>query len=473
MKFRRARRAVLLLLLLAGMLGITTVAWGQYASRTGNVIGTVGGACDSSTNTYGWPDVNGDILKCVSNVWTLVTQPATAAGSTGYVQFNSSGALDASSNLFWDNTLFWLGIGTTAPAGPLQIYGNTNGAEVAYIENPNGGSSASTEVRISDGTGYTTGLRLVKLGTSFPSSGAYVQDSALVLASNAVTGGLSLAASNSNGVIRFYTTGNDVAVERLRIDNAGKVGIGSTSPVVSLDLSQRTDALALPVGTQGQEPGSPMNGMIRYSTTAGDIEAYIAEAWTTLTTGGSTAAITLGTSVATPDPASSFSATTGLFSGASGQVSVTSTGNEIARFTGSGVSVGTTYVSTAAPANGLIVQGNVGIGSTSPAAALDVNGAIDIKANNGISYPSLDTTANGSTVIGAGAVGVGTQSAAYYNTAVGWHAMASTAGTSAATGNTAVGADTLAQNTPAPATPPSGNTRSMPTLPAPAIRPSA
>jgi hypothetical protein len=88
-KFSRARRAVLLLLLLVGMLGVTTVAWGQYASRTGNVIGTVGGACDSSTNTYGWPDANGDILKCVSNVWTLVTQPATAAGTTGYVQFNS------------------------------------------------------------------------------------------------------------------------------------------------------------------------------------------------------------------------------------------------------------------------------------------------------------------------------------------------------------------------------------------------
>jgi hypothetical protein len=252
-KFRRARRAVLLLLLLAGLLGVTTVARAQF--QTHGAAASAGGAC--TTGDFAFPDPSGYALKCIASLWTIVNQPAAAAGSTGYVQFDNSGALGASSNLFWDNTLF-------------------------------------------------------------------------------------------------------------------RLGIGSSAPVVSLDLSQRTDALALPVGTQGQEPASPMNGMIRYSTTANDIEAYIAGAWTTLTTGSSTAAITLGTSAATPDPASSFSATTGLFSGASGRVSVTSTGNEIARFTGTGVSIGTTYVSTAAPTNGLIVQGNVGIGTTSPAFRLEV-----------------------------------------------------------------------------------------------------
>jgi Chaperone of endosialidase len=161
--------------------------------------------------------------------------------------------------------------------------------------------------------------------------------------------------------------------------------------------------LALPVGTQGQEPASPMNGMIRYSTTANDVEAYIAGAWTTLTTGGSTAAITLGTSAATPDPASSYSATTGLFSGASGQVSVTSTGNEIARFTGTGVSIGTTYVSTTAPTNGLLVQGNVGIGTTSPLALLDVNASgssnLQVDTFNGTASLTLNNTNNGFPVV--------------------------------------------------------------------------
>jgi uncharacterized protein YaiE (UPF0345 family) len=200
----------------------------------------------------------------------------------------------------------------------------------------------------------------------------------------------------------------------------------------------------LPVGTQGQEPASPMNGMIRYSTTANDVEAYIAGAWTTLTTGGSTAAITLGTSAATPNPASSYSATTGLFSGASGQVSVTSTGSEIARFTGTGVSIGTTYVSTAAPTNGLLVRGNVGIGTTSPPRKLTIRATsgntqpfliatndynnsnvgslftVEFGASSGNTYTTLNGLSAGCTAwnnlilqYGGGNVGIGTTAPAY------------------------------------------------------------
>jgi hypothetical protein len=116
----RAHRAVILLFFI-GLLGVTTLAWGQFANQTGNVVGTVGGACNSSLNDYAWPDTNGNILKCVSSVWTLVTQPATAAGSTGYVQFNNAGALAGSANLFWDNTNNRLGIGTASPSLPLQV----------------------------------------------------------------------------------------------------------------------------------------------------------------------------------------------------------------------------------------------------------------------------------------------------------------------------------------------------------------
>src|SRR6266446_2403236 len=51
---------------------------------------------------------------------------------------------------------------------------------------------------------------------------------------------------------------------------------------------------------------------------------------------------TLGTTAGAPDPASSFSATTGLFSSTSGAVSITSAGTEMMRVNGTGVGINTT-----------------------------------------------------------------------------------------------------------------------------------
>jgi len=51
---------------------------------------------------------------------------------------------------------------------------------------------------------------------------------------------------------------------------------------------------------------------------------------------------TLGTSAGAPDPSSSFSATSGLFSPSSGNVAVSSTGTEMMRVDGTGVGIGTT-----------------------------------------------------------------------------------------------------------------------------------
>ena len=104
---------------------------------------------------------------------------------------------------------------------------------------------------------------------------------------------------------------------------SGNVGIGSTSPVASLDLSQKTDAVALPAGTIIQRPGSPVNGMIRYDSSGPPaIEAYVNGSWTSLLTSTGSISLTLGTSATTTNPQRSGEADTGLFSANSGQVSV-------------------------------------------------------------------------------------------------------------------------------------------------------
>ena len=69
--------------------------------------------------------------------------------------------------------------------------------------------------------------------------------------------------------------------QRLSVADTGNVGIGSTTPTVSLDLSQQTDAVALPSGVSSLRP-TGVNGMIRYNSTLPGVEAYVNGAWTTL-----------------------------------------------------------------------------------------------------------------------------------------------------------------------------------------------
>jgi hypothetical protein len=73
-------------------------------------------------------------------------------------------------------------------------------------------------------------------------------------------------------------------------------------------------------------------------------------------------------------------------------------GNTDATYAGSlftvqgGVAIGGGYFGNAAPSNGLLVQGNVGIGSSSPAATLDVNGYARLSLNS--SAPATCSTSN-------------------------------------------------------------------------------
>jgi len=117
------------------------------------------------------------------------------------------------------------------------------------------------------------------------------------------------------GAVGLFVNTN---TEALHITSTGNVGIGSTSPVSSLDLSQKTDALALPVGTTGQEPTSSVAGMLRYNSTTHALEAFYSSAWNTILAGGSTPAafsFTNQTGVSTSTTVSSNAVTLSSFTG--------------------------------------------------------------------------------------------------------------------------------------------------------------
>jgi hypothetical protein len=131
-------------------------------------------------------------------------------------------------------------------------------------------------------------------------------------------------------------------VEALHITSAGLVGIGSTAPVVSLDDSQNHDAIALPGGSNAQRPTgtSLVNGEIRYNNTGtGQVEAYYNGAWNSLVTSA-----TLGTST----PAA----------GSTGYVQFNNGG----------------YLGANSNFYWDNTNGRLGIGTTSPASALQIGG---------------------------------------------------------------------------------------------------
>ncbi len=69
--------------------------------------------------------------------------------------------------------------------------------------------------------------------------------------------------------------------------NGGAVGIGTTDPDVSLAIVA-TDAMLIPVGTDAQQPSTPVEGMIRYNSENDYFEGYVDDgspAWEPINTG--------------------------------------------------------------------------------------------------------------------------------------------------------------------------------------------
>ena len=100
--------------------------------------------------------------------------------------------------------------------------------------------------------------------------------------SNTVTGNANFLFLNDSTLIVGAATSTGTASQPLQVTGgayvSGNLGIGTASPVVSLDLKSKTDAIALPQGTTAQRP-SGNNPYIRYNTTNTALEFYNGTDW--------------------------------------------------------------------------------------------------------------------------------------------------------------------------------------------------
>lgn len=202
-----------------------------------------------------------------------------------------------------ETTASTAGNSLTVRAGGSTVGGtNLNGGTLnltSGISTGTGSSGINLNIYKAGTTGSadnspTTALALTGAGLNL-SSGVYQVGGTQIAASNLLNG------VNGSGAIVLAisptlttpnigaATGTSLSVTGNITTTAGQIGVGTATPTAgaSIDLSYRTDALALPVGTTGQEPASPTNGMMRYNSTTNTVEAYANGVWGPLTPSGS------------------------------------------------------------------------------------------------------------------------------------------------------------------------------------------
>lgn len=340
-----------------------------------------------------------------------------------------------------------VGIGTTSPQSLLAISGGVSiGADYNTAAPANGlivegntifGSTANTgggKVQIALGTPNTGNAP-----TSIAAANSYLQIGGNEFGTNsyrtigfgynssgrvapAYIGYQEISASSDTmGDLIFgtrsVTTANTVPTERLRITTTGLAGFGTTTPWAQLSASSTASNPALAIQQNGAGAAAIFQG--------GNVGIGTTTPQTVLTVSGGSA-ISGGSNLGTANFGSSGSSAgvnLGTYVGGYGAIQGTAAygntaasvlinpnggavgigaigalGSPAGNAFSSGVSIGSSYWSTAKPTNGLIVQGNIGIGTTTPTRVFEsYSGVASIAARftSGQSNVDIQLSSNG------------------------------------------------------------------------------
>ena len=291
---------------------------------------------------FGTPYLGGDTLQ----IGKHATQPEYPANA--FVTISSTGNV---------------GIGTTSPAYKLDVRAVTEPVVAALSTTANDPSSGRIIFGVATGAAMNEGGVLRYDGSA----------NQILLGSNI-----------SDGIIKYH---RDASTDTLMISSTGNVGIGTTSPAYTLDVSGDIRATGTIYGASGTQ--------VPVGT---GTENYLSK-WSASGTLGDSVVYDDGTNVGigTASPSTLLEIAQGDIVDMSKGLSITKTGQNwrLHIDTNNALNIrdvtGTTNkitIGNTVNGNVLFNTGNVGIGTTSPAAKLDVYGAIKLGGGTygGITY---------------------------------------------------------------------------------------
>jgi len=156
-----------------------------------------------------------------------------------------------------------LGIGTSNPPALLSIYGSSNGATSAYLQNDNTGTAASSAFTIGNSplSSPFDAIYINHYGVNFASAGAKFASGSYFMAGAGATGGLSVGAANASGDLRMYAGGT--TAPKMIIKSDGRIGLGTTNPSNTFTITG--DGISQPIAIYSYYSAALAAPIISYS----------------------------------------------------------------------------------------------------------------------------------------------------------------------------------------------------------------
>ena len=181
------------------------------------------------------------LSSTVSNFSTVTGASFTTLNSAlvaSFTAITSSQWISSGTSIFYPTGN--VGIGTSTPNAALAVTANQDTITTARVSNQSSGTAATAMISI-DGDSGAAGFLIRSSNYATVTSSTGRTNGAALYTSMAASGGLSIAARNSQGIITFHTGGE---TERMRIDAAG--AITATSDIISNNYKAYMLSRALP-----------------------------------------------------------------------------------------------------------------------------------------------------------------------------------------------------------------------------------